>query len=139
MRSTTVRLFGILILLVCACTSLALLAGCGSSKPHLPHVTTGVMVGPKPHQATISLTSSGDGYGVAELVLTYPDGHKHVAGNGVMEDGTGLGWTPRQLPSGQYGYTFYAVPTSTLHMDADFPSDGRTESNIISSGTFAID
>jgi hypothetical protein len=138
-RSTGVRPVGIAILLVCACASLWLLTGCGTSKPHLPHVTTGVTVGPKPHQATLSLSSSGDGYGVAEFVLTYPDGHKHVAGDGVLENGTSLGWTPEQMPSGRYEYTLYAVPTATQPMAPDFPSSARTEKNILSSGTFAID
>jgi hypothetical protein len=141
MHSAAIRRVAVVLVLACACAgaSLGLLTGCGSGEPRLPKVTTGVMVGPKPHRVTISLSSSGPGYGVAELVLTYPDGHTQVAGNGVLEQGISLGWTPRQLPSGQYAYTLYAVPVATEPMDAAFPSDARTEKHIVSSGPFTID
>lgn len=139
MHSRAVRLAGAALLLACACASLGLLAGCGSGDPQLPEVTTGVMVGPQPHKATITVSSSGEGYGVVEVVLTYPDGSRHAAGVGVLERDLSLGWTTAELPSGQYTYTLYAVPTATQPIDADFPSDGRAEKNIISSGSFTID
>ena len=119
MHSTAVRRLGIALLIASACSPFWLLTACGSSEPHLPHVTTSVMTGPKPHEATFSLSSSGNGYGVAELVLTYPNGHRHVGGDGVLEDGTTVGWTPEQLPSGHYEYTFYAVPRATRPMAPD--------------------
>jgi hypothetical protein len=101
-------------------------------------VRTGVAIGPRPHEVTFTVSASGDGHGVAEFVLTYPDGHKRVGGVGVLEQGTSLGWTAKQLPSGNYKYAFYAVPTAAPPMAPDFPSGGRTEGNRLSSGTFTI-
>ena len=130
----------VVVAILLACLVAAwLLQGCGSEAPHLPQVTTGVGVGPKPHEATISLRSSGGGYGVAEFVLTYPDGHMRVEGAGVLEDGTSLGWTRKQLPSGHYECTFYAVPTATPPMAPDFPAGATVDKNVIDSEAFVID
>ena len=135
----SIRFTAVAIIVAGLCVLPAALAACGSSAPHLPKVTTGVGVGPRPHEATINLRSSGSGYGVAEFILTYPDGHKRFGGAGVLEDGTSLGWTLKQLPSGDYGYTFYAVPSATPPMAPDFPKGADTEKNILSSETFTID
>jgi hypothetical protein len=139
MHSASIRRIAILLVFVCAGASLGLLAACGSSEPQLPHVTTSVGIGPSPHEMTVSVRTSGDGHGVAEFVLTYPDGHEQVGGVGVLEQETSLGWTLKQLPSGPYEYAFYAVPTAAAPMAPDFPSGARTEKNRLSSGTFTID
>jgi hypothetical protein len=138
MGSRRVAVIGVALLTVLVATA-GLLVGCGSQGPHLPKVTTGVNVGPKPGALTIDIASSGDGDGVAQIVLKYPDGHSKVVGNGVLEDGTSLGFSTKHLPAGAYGYTVYAVPTATPPMSAAFPDSARTEKNVIQRGAFTID
>jgi hypothetical protein len=139
MHSATVRRIAVMLLVACAAASLGLLTACGSGEPQLPQVTTSVTIGPGPHEATVNVSSSGDGYGVAQLVLTYPDGSRHVTGQGVLESDLSLGFSPGDLQPGDYEYTVYAVATSTPPPSPDFPSGADTEKNAISSGTFTLD
>jgi len=138
MRSAAVRVAAVTVLLVCGCTLPGWLAACGSSGPHLPHVTVGLSLGPKPHQATISLQSSGSGAGVAAIVLTYPNGHRREIGEAVVENGLSTGNGPDQLPPGRYEYTVYAIATSSVPKAPLFPASARVDKNIIGSGSFVI-
>jgi hypothetical protein len=138
-RSAAARVAVVAILLACGCTLPGLLAGCGSAGPHLPHVTVGVFLGPRPRQATIDLRSTGSGSGVASIVFTYPNGHRRDIGEAVVEDGLGTGNGPEQLPRGRYKYTVYAVATASAPMAPTFPANGHVAKNIIASGTFVID
>ena len=139
MRSAAARVAVVSILLVCGCALPGLLAACGSSGPHLPHVTVGVSVGPKPHEATISLQSTGRGTGVAAIVLTYPNGHRREIGQAVVEDGLGTGNGPGQLPPGRYEYTVYAIATASAPKAPIFPANARVDKNIMATGAFVID
>ena len=136
MRTRGVAAIGVVLLVLVAAA--LLLAGCGSQGPHLPKATVSVVLGPKPRTVTISLTSSGSGVGVAEVVLTHPDRHRTIFGNGVLEDNIGVGFTSPKLPAGDYKYTIYAIPTATTPPDAAFPDSARTEKNVFYRGNFTI-
>ena len=137
MHCRAVRLAGVAILLVCLCASLGLLAGCGSSEPHLPHVTVVASFGPKPREATINLQSSGSGAGVAAIVLTHPNGHREEIGEAVLENGLSTG-NGSQLPPGRYDYTVYAIAKASVPKAPMFPAGARIPANIIASGMFVI-
>jgi len=74
---------------VAALFAVRLLAGCASrtATAEIPHLKTTVTVGPKPHQATIDVSSSGPGAAFSGIVLTYPDGHRRMLGTGTYEAG----------------------------------------------------
>ena len=139
MHAAPVRLVCVAIVLVCLSAAPALLAGCGSGEPHLPDVTTGVMVGPKSGEATVTVQSSGSGAGVAALVLTYPDGHRRQVGSGVLEGGADLGYGLRDLPPGSYSYALYGLATPSVPQDAAFPAEAWVDENILASASFVID
>jgi hypothetical protein len=133
------RLVCLSIALVCLAAIPGLLTGCGSEEPHLPDVTAGVTVGPRPGEATVTVKSSGSGTGVAAVVLTYPDGHRRQVGQGVLEGVTDLGYGLTDLPPGQYTYTIYAVATPSVPAAPTLPAGARVDKNIIASGTFVLD
>ena len=95
--------------------------------------------GPRRREATINLTSRGEGTGVAQIVLQYPDGQSKIVGNGVLEEGTSLGFSRQDYPPGDYRYTVYAVATATPPPDAAFPANAQSEDNVVASGGFTID
>jgi hypothetical protein len=139
MHTTAVRRIGIVLLLACAAATPGVLAGCGGAQaPHLPDVTTSIFAGPKPRQATISITSKGDGHGVAQIVLTDPDGHRAPAGGCALEDGVTAVWSPKGLSPGLYECTIYAVTTIPTPGGPWLAGSDRTEENILTSKTFVI-
>jgi predicted small lipoprotein YifL len=138
-HTAPIRLVCLFVALVCLAAIPGLLTGCGSEGPQLPDVAAGVTVGPRSGEATVTVKSSGTGAGVAAVVLTYPNGHRRQAGQGVLEDGLGLGWGVRDLPPGRYTYTVYAVATPSVPEAPTLPAGARADKNIIASGTFVID
>jgi hypothetical protein len=139
-RRRATRLIGIVLVLVCALAAPGVIAGCGSpqSPPHLPDVTTSIGAGPKPREATISVSSKGDGHGVAQLVLTYPDGHRSVGGGCALEDTTTATWNLKGLRPGLYECTIYAVTKVPKAGEPWLDRSARTEDNILTSKTFVI-
>jgi hypothetical protein len=139
-HAAPVRLVCVAFILVCLSASPGLLAGCGSKDaPHLPDVTTDVIVGPGSGEATINVKSSGSGVGVAAVDLTYPDGHLRQVGQGVLEGVTDLGYGLKHLPSGPYTYAIYAVATPSVPEAPILPDGARVDDNIVASGQFTID
>jgi hypothetical protein len=134
-----VRRVGIAALLVCALAAPGTVAGCGSPQaPHLPEVTTSIGAGPRPNEATISVSSKGDGRGVAQIVLTYPDGHRSVGGGVALEDGVSGTLARRGLRPGLYECTIYAVTTLPTPGRPWMAKSDRTEDHILTSETFII-
>jgi hypothetical protein len=131
----------ILLVATVACFAVSLLAACGSpvaSAPHLPKVSTVIKAGPKPGQATISISSKGNGQGVAQMVLTYPDGHREIAGGVALEDGATGTWAPRGLEPGLYECTVYAVTTLPTPGGPWLAKTERTQDNVLTSKTFVV-
>jgi len=71
-------------------------------------------------------------------MLTYPNGHRHVIGEGVLENGTGIGFEPHGLGPGRYSFTIYALATKTPPMDPRFPASARTPDHILQSGDLVV-
>jgi hypothetical protein len=124
-----------------ACLAASLLAACGSpvaTAPHLPRVTTVIKAGPKPGHAIISISSKGDGHGVAQVVLTHPDGHREVVAGFALEDGNSGVWAPRGLPAGLYECTVYAVTTLPTPGGPWLAKADRIQDNVLISKTFIV-
>lgn len=137
MRTVPARLV-VALTVVCLIVAWSL-AACGGQQAQLPQVEAQAVVGPGSGEATINLTSSGEGTGVAEIVVEYPDGQSKVFGNGVLEAETSLGFSRQDLPAGEYRYTVYAVATATPPADAAFPANAQSQDNVVASGGFTID
>ena len=120
--------------LVLALAATGVIAGCGrpQSPPHLPDVTTRIAAGPEAGEATISVSSKGDGHGVAQVVLTYPDGHRSVGGGCALEDTTTATWELKGLRPGLYECTIYAVTKVPKAGEPWLARSARTEGNILS-------
>jgi hypothetical protein len=127
-----------IVLMACIAAATGLVAGCGSRGAHLPKVTTNVQLGPKSGQVTIGVKSSGSGYGIGQIALTYPSGHLNAQGGGLLMDGIGWSNLYGPLRPGSYKYTLYAVPKKSAPKYPIFPDGARTPQNVVASGTFVV-
>lgn len=123
---------------VCGIAAAALAVGCGSGTGSaMPHLTTSVTVGPKPHRATINIVASGIGTAFTDITLTYPSGRREEIGTASFKDADSGSWWTDRLPNGTYNYTVYAIPAGAQDTSV-FPASGRVDKNIVASRPFAI-
>ena len=116
-------------------------AGCGSSGPHLPHVTVSLFGGPKDYQWNIKIASHGSGFGFSVLVIQYPDGRRHEWGGTLLQDGAAGTQTVNfygGMPRGDYRYFVYGVPTSSKLSWYFVPVRAQVPKNLVASGSFHI-
>ena len=128
----------IVLLVWLAAAGAVVLAGCGSRGPHLPDVAIGVNLGPKHGEATIDVRSRGSGLGFGEMLVTYPNGHRHGGWRGLLQDGAG--WAPilRSLRPGRYEYTLYAE-AGPLTSRTLASLHALKKQDIVASGSFWIE
>jgi hypothetical protein len=103
----------------------------------MPHLTIGVTVGPKPHQAMVHVVATGSGKEYAGFILRSPDGHSVNGGTFYYRGGTRFGHPLYFLSSGTYGYTVYALP-EPAQTPLVFPASGHVTKNIVASGSFSV-
>ena len=128
----------VVLLVVCLAVGLGFVVGRSSHGAHLPHVTTSVRLASGRHLVRISVHASGSGYGICQVGLTYPDGHRLARGGGLLADTTTLGYSYGPLPPGAYRYVVYAVARRTMPKYPIYPSGARTKRNIVAAGSFGI-
>jgi hypothetical protein len=89
-------------------------AGCGSSDAQtMPTFSATAAPGPKAHEATVHITSSGSGTASAAVLLTYPNGRRDRVENATwraMDSGT---YTQSNLRAGVYAFAVYAIPANS--------------------------
>jgi hypothetical protein len=112
-----------------------LAAGCGNASRVLK-LEASASVDNVKHEATIATHQDVVGNMLMGVVLTHPDGRKEL----LMTANTGGGsssYTTDSLPTGEYSYAVYAIPTGPEDARS-FPIGSASDSNLVASGTFTV-